>query len=177
MWTEIIAFLSPSSKFGLMGTWTPLKWLCKRSQMKPVQGLLWTKELRPLKTDSIDNKAAVILMHQPMNLLHKELLPTRCLPSPSLSPGFQGFWYHHQHTTLLWKTGRPFRHEERGSLHVACPAHDTLYSMYWKWLDHPPLQLDLLSSDFHVVTVSRKCWRTVDLFQANVKVAIVQWFQ
>jgi hypothetical protein len=41
--------------------------------MKPIRGLLWTKELRPLKTDSIDNKTGVVLMHQPMNLLHREL--------------------------------------------------------------------------------------------------------
>jgi hypothetical protein len=42
-------------------------------QMKPIQGLLWVKELRVLKTVPMGTEAGIQLTHHPMELLHKEL--------------------------------------------------------------------------------------------------------
>jgi hypothetical protein len=43
-------------------------------RMKPIWGLFWAKELKLLKIILVSVKAGILLMHQPTDPLHKELL-------------------------------------------------------------------------------------------------------
>jgi hypothetical protein len=43
-------------------------------RMKPIWGLFWKKELKLLKINPLSFKAGILLMHQPTDPLHKELL-------------------------------------------------------------------------------------------------------